>query len=232
MAADDTITSLIMARPRLRFRVARQTFPTLTDHEIGRMRRFGEVVNFRDGETLLRPASPAPACSCVSGQIAITLRDGLGHVTPIIDQAPASFWPRSASFRTRRAGRRPCRGNVETLLIPPERLRALWSRKPISGAHHARADPAPRQPDPSGAGGPVLIVRPFLRHGAAADFLVRNGQPPPSARSATDKDAADLIARYSALRADLPLVVCPDGTVLRNPSETTLADGDGHDRQP
>jgi thioredoxin reductase (NADPH) len=40
---------------------------------------------------------------------------------------------------------------------------------------------------------------------------------------AHDSDAADLIARYSAVNADLPLVVCPDGTVLRNPSETSLA---------
>jgi thioredoxin reductase (NADPH) len=39
----------------------------------------------------------------------------------------------------------------------------------------------------------------------------------------TDKDAADLVARYSTSRADLPLVVCPDGTVLRNPSEVELA---------
>jgi thioredoxin reductase (NADPH) len=38
-----------------------------------------------------------------------------------------------------------------------------------------------------------------------------------------DKDAADLVARYSASRSDLPLVVCPDGNVLRNPSETSLA---------
>src|SRR5439155_26680389 len=36
-------------------------------------------------------------------------------------------------------------------------------------------------------------------------------------------DAADLGARYAASRADLPLVVCPDGTVLKNPSETSLA---------
>jgi thioredoxin reductase (NADPH) len=55
------------------------------------------------------------------------------------------------------------------------------------------------------------------------NFLVRNGQPYHVLDPATDKDAADLVARYSPSRADLPLVVCPDGTVLRNPSETSLA---------
>jgi len=55
------------------------------------------------------------------------------------------------------------------------------------------------------------------------NFLARNGQPHHLLDPATDKDAADLVARYSAGRSDLPLVVCPDGAVLRNPSETTLA---------
>ena len=55
------------------------------------------------------------------------------------------------------------------------------------------------------------------------NFLARNGQPHHLLDPATDKDAADLIARYAASRDDLPLVVCPDGTVLSNPTETALA---------
>lgn len=55
------------------------------------------------------------------------------------------------------------------------------------------------------------------------NFLSRNGQPHHFLDPETDKDAADLVARYSASRADLPLVVCPNGAVLRNPSETALA---------
>ena len=55
------------------------------------------------------------------------------------------------------------------------------------------------------------------------NFLARNGQPRHLLDPATDRDAADLVARYAGSRADLPLVVCPDGTVLANPSETELA---------
>src|SRR5206468_51233 len=40
---------------------------------------------------------------------------------------------------------------------------------------------------------------------------------------ATDKDAADLIARASPSPQDWPLVVVADGTVLRNPGEHELA---------
>src|SRR5919109_1714017 len=75
-----------------------------------------------------------------------------------------------------------------------------------------------------GAGGPVLIGPPSLGDTARLqNFLARNGQPHHVLDPASDKDAADLVARYATSRADLPLVVCPDGTVLRNPSETSLA---------
>ena len=55
------------------------------------------------------------------------------------------------------------------------------------------------------------------------NFLARNGQPHHLLDPATDKDAADLVARYVTARADLPLVVCPDGRVLRNPTEAAIA---------
>ena len=74
-----------------------------------------------------------------------------------------------------------------------------------------------------GVGGPVLIgPASFGGMARLQNFLARNGQPHHVLDPATDKDAADLVARYSAAREDLPLVVCPDGTVLRNPSETSL----------
>src|SRR5205823_13187949 len=38
-----------------------------------------------------------------------------------------------------------------------------------------------------------------------------------------ERDAAELIARYSPKPEDWPLVVSADGTVLRNPGETELA---------
>ena len=54
-------------------------------------------------------------------------------------------------------------------------------------------------------------------------FLTRNGYPHHLLDPAVDTDAAELIARYSPSPADWPLVVVPDGTVLRNPSESQLA---------
>jgi thioredoxin reductase (NADPH) len=75
-----------------------------------------------------------------------------------------------------------------------------------------------------GTGGVVLIGPASLGDMARLqNFLARNGQPHHLLDPATDKDAADLVARYVTARADLPLVVCPDGSVLRNPTEAEIA---------
>lgn len=69
-----------------------QTFPNLTAAEIARMRHFGELRNYKDGERLFEIGKPGPGMFVVlSGHVAITTRDGLGHVTPIIDQGPGQF---------------------------------------------------------------------------------------------------------------------------------------------
>ena len=146
-----------------------------------------------------------------------------------------SFSPRSASFPAALAlvdGH--AEGDVETLLIPPDQLRALLVAEAELGERIMRALILRRvNLIQGGAGGPVLIGPASLGDMARLqNFLARNGQPHHVLDPATDKDAADLVARYVASRADLPLVVCPDGTVLRNPSEAAIALRDRHDRRP
>src|SRR2546423_241574 len=62
-----------------------------------------------------------------------------------------------------------------------------------------------------------------LHHYKHDEALFLAGKPHHLLDPATDRAAADLIARYAASRDDLPLAVCPDGTVLKNPTETALA---------
>jgi thioredoxin reductase (NADPH) len=204
-----------------------QTFPELTPHEIARMRRFGEVRHYRNGERLFETGKPGPGMFVIlSGHVAITQRDGLGRVTPVINQGPGHFLAEIGQLSGRVAlvdGH--AKGDVETLLIPPDRLRALLVAEADLGERIMRALILRRVSlIQGGVGGPVLIGSASLGPVARLqNFLARNGQPYHLLDPVTDKDAADLIARYSASRADLPLVVCPDGTVLRNPSETALA---------
>jgi thioredoxin reductase (NADPH) len=204
-----------------------QTFPALTPQEIARMRGFGEERKYKHGETLFETGKPGPGMFVLlSGHVAITQRDGLGHVTPVIDQGPGQFLAEIGQLSGRVAlvdGH--AEGNVETLLIPPERLRALLVAEADLGERIMRALILRRvNLIRGGVGGPVLIG-PSHSSGVVRlqGFLTRNGYPHHLLDPAVDTDAAELIARYSPSPADWPLVVAPDGTVLRNPSESELA---------
>src|SRR3954454_13814825 len=104
-----------------------QTFPALTAPEIARMRRFGELRGYKPGEKLFETGKPGPGMFVIlSGHVAITQRDGLGHVTPVIDQGPGQFMAELGQLSGRVAlVERSAEGDVEPLLISPERLRAL-----------------------------------------------------------------------------------------------------------
>src|SRR5438552_3671141 len=204
-----------------------QTFPALTPQEIGRIKRFGEPRSYKDGECLFETGKPGPGMFVIlSGHVAITQRDGLGHVTPIIDQGPGQFLAEIGQLSGRIAlvdGH--AEGDVETLLVPPERLRALLVAEADLGERIMRALILRRVSlIQAGVGGPVLIG-PSDSAGVIRlqGFLTRNGIPHHLLDPERDHDAAELIARYSPSPSDWPLVVAADGSVLRNPGETELA---------
>src|SRR6202166_1360741 len=204
-----------------------QTFPSLTPQEIARMRRFGELRHYKNGETLFETGKPGRGMFVVlSGHVAITQRDGLGHVTPVIDQGPGQFLAEIGQLSGRVAlvdGH--AEGDVETLLIPPERLRALLVAEADLGERIMRALILRRVSlIQGGVGGPVLIG-PSNSSGVVRlqSFLTRNGIPHHLLDKDSDNDAAELIARYSPSPSDWPLVVMVDGSVLRNPGESELA---------
>ena len=214
--------SAASAFPRLE-----QTFPELTAPEIARMRRFGEVRHYKDGETLFKTGKPGPGMFVIlSGHVAITQRDGFGHVTPVIDQGPGQFLAEIGQLSGRVAlvdGH--AEGDIETLLIPPERLRALLVAEADLGERIMRALILRRVSlIQGGVGGPVLIG-PTNSSGVVRlqGFLTRNGFPHHLLDPERDHDAAELIARYSPSPTDWPLAVIADGTVLRNPGESELA---------
>src|SRR5882757_10115342 len=204
-----------------------QTFPRLTPQEIARMRRFGDIRTYHDGERLFETGRPGPGMFVLlSGHIAITQRDGLGRVTPVIDQGPGQFLAEIGQLSGRAAlvdGH--AEGDIETLLIPPERLRALLVAEADLGERIMRALILRRVSlIQEGVGGPVLIGPPNSRGVIRLQgFLTRNGSPHHLLDPERDHEAAELIARYSPSSTDWPLVVAPDGSVLRNPTESELA---------
>src|SRR3977135_3460721 len=218
----DRTAAMAAAFPRLE-----QTFPALTSQEIARIRRFGAIRHYKDGEKLFETGKPGPGMFVLlSGHVAITQRDGLGHVTPVIDQGPGQFLAEIGQLSGRIAlvdGQ--AEGDVETLLIPPERLRALLVAEADLGERIMRALILRRVSlIQGGVGGPVLIG-PSNSGGVIRlqGFLTRNGIPHHLLDPERDHDAAELIARYSPSPTDWPLVVIADGTLYRNPGESERA---------
>src|SRR5512141_834594 len=132
----DRSALLASAFPRLE-----QTFPTLTPQEIARMRRFGDVRHYKHGEMLFETGKPGPGMFVLlSGHVSITQRDGLGHVTPVVDEGPGQFLAETGQLSGRPAivdGQ--AEGEVEALLIPPEGLRALLIAEAELGERIMRA---------------------------------------------------------------------------------------------
>ena len=118
-----------------------QTFPSLSAAEIERVRRFAEARHYRDGELLIETGKPGPGMFVVlAGRVAITQRDGLGRITSIADQAAGQFIAEIGQLSGRVAlvdGR--AEGDVDTLLVAPERLRALLIAEADLGERIMRA---------------------------------------------------------------------------------------------
>jgi thioredoxin reductase (NADPH) len=61
-----------------------QMFPKLTPGELARLHRFGDVRHYASGEPLLKTGEPgAGMFVIVTGTVAVSRRDGLGHVVSI-----------------------------------------------------------------------------------------------------------------------------------------------------
>jgi thioredoxin reductase (NADPH) len=76
----------------------------------------------------------------------------------------------------------------------------------------------------SGAGGPIIVgVANNIDVLRLESFLARNGQPHQRIDPHTDPCAQALIERFQVTSRELPIVLCPNGAMLRNPTEVELA---------
>ena len=204
-----------------------QMFPVLTAAELRRIERFGRRHHYRDGEFVARNGAPSPGmCVVLSGKIALSQHDGLGRVSPIAEMETGEFaaelaelsgLPSPVDIRAE--------GDVEALIVPAEGMRSLVVAEANLGERIVRALILRRvYLIESQAAGPILIGPSTLPDMIRLQgFLTRNGQPHSVLDPEIDADAVQLIAYLSLDQADYPLVVCPDGTLLRNPSEQQLA---------
>jgi thioredoxin reductase (NADPH) len=230
---DDSGDALISASPigaklppNLASRVD-QIFPKLTPGEIDRLRRFGTTRTWQSGELLVEAGKPGPGMVVVlRGRVAITRKNALSPEAPIVEHAPGQFMAEVGQLAGRPAlvDARALEV-VEALVIAPPSLRALVIAEAELGERIMRALILRRVGlIETGSGGPVLIGAPAEpRMLQLQGFLTRNGHPHTVLDPASDHAADEVMKRHAPQPEDLPLVVCPDGSVLKAPTEQQLA---------
>jgi thioredoxin reductase (NADPH) len=201
-----------------------QIFPTLTDAEIARIARFGTDRRYPPGTRLFTAGEASPGMFVVlSGTVAISRRDGFGHVVSIGRRGRGQFVGEVSQLSGRNAlVDADAVDDVEVLSIAPQQLRALIIAEAELGERIVRALVLRRVALIESGAGPVLIGAPdsplMLR---LQTFLKRNGQPHHVADTEHDQTAAALLEQYGGASQTV-LAVCPSGSVLLDPSEETL----------
>ncbi len=204
-----------------------QMFPALSQADVKRLRRFGETRAYESGAAIARTGEVSPGFFVVlAGEIAITQRDSFGHENLIVTHGPGHFMGELAQLTGRPTlVDAKALSAVEAVVIRPQRLRDLLVEEADLGERIMRALILRRVGLlETGAGGPIIVGHPgqvdVLR---LANFLDRNGHPHVWLDPESDADARCLIERFHIPPAELPIVLCPNGQLLRNPGEVELA---------
>lgn len=204
-----------------------QMFPRLDDREIDRLRRFGEECHYPEGAYLAKVGDPGLGLFVIlSGAVEISQRLAGGHSLPIVTHESGGFMGELAQLSGRPAlVDALAKSDVTALLLSPQSLRAMLIAEADLGQKIMRALILRRVALlESGGGGPVIIGpadnADVLR---LEGFLSRNGHPLTRLDPLTDSCARTLLDQFEVTEEELPIVLCPNGDLLRNPSESALA---------
>ncbi|MGA8389269.1 MAG: FAD-dependent oxidoreductase [Pseudolabrys sp.] len=204
-----------------------QIFPVLEPAQVERIRRFGTVRSYGSGQVLAETGKPLEGLAVIlSGAVNVTRRKTTGEGELIVAHGPGSFLGELAQLSGRPAlVDARAQGPVDALIVPPDRLRALLVAEAELGERIMRALILRRVGLlEAGSGGPVIVGRSENRDVLRlAGFLRRNGHPHQELDPEVDPAAKALLERFHVAPDQLPLVVCPGGQLLHNPSENVLA---------
>lgn len=203
-----------------------QMFPVFSVSQIEVARRFasGEARKFAAGELIYDVGERhAPAWLVLDGDLAISRRDGLHRESSVVSLSAGQFSGEvsqlagHATLASARAGSSGC----IALPFDAPHIRALVVGTAEIGETVMRAFILRRVALlEEGNAGSVLID-----HGETPDllrledFLSRNGYPHTVLDATSSPEAHATIERFGVRPDDLPLMICPDGTLLRRPTE-------------
>ncbi|HEX4049767.1 MAG TPA: FAD-dependent oxidoreductase [Steroidobacteraceae bacterium] len=203
-----------------------QIFPTLSAPDIARLQRFGTLRSVPAGSPLVTAGSTVPGLQVIlTGQALVTPRheetDGA-----TIPYGPGSMVGELSSLSGAAALVDVIASSeVTALLIPAQRLRDLMVEEVELGERIMRSLILRRAWLLQVAvGGPIIVGRQSNRDVLRLEtYLNRNGYPHRRLDPEQDHCALTLIERFAVHPDELPIVLCPNGDLLRNPAEGQLA---------
>ena len=197
-----------------------QAFPILSAADIDRLKRFGAARHYEAGAQIARAGQTTEGLILIlSGQARVTTHD---ENKPIVTYGVGGFIGELAQLSGRPAlTDAVALTPVEAMAIDPARLRDVMVQEAELGERIMRALILRRVVLLEQKVGPVIVGsadnRDVLR---LQGFLRRNGYP---YQTLDPIDGGKPLEQFHVTQADLPIVVCVNGDVLRNPSETQLA---------
>ncbi len=207
-----------------------QMFPVLDAAQVETARRFasGPAQDFAPHASVYTIGEQgAPSWLILKGSIDVVRRDGLNHEAPVTTHGRGQFTGEVNQLAGRPSIAAGTAGADGCTALPfdPAHLRALMVGSADVGEVVMRALILRRVAlIEEGGAGTILIGVPgspdIVR---LQGFLTRSGWPNLVLDAASDAEGRALVERIGVLPGELPLVVCPDGSILKAPTDAQIA---------
>jgi thioredoxin reductase (NADPH) len=206
-----------------------QMFPILEPAQIETARHFasGPAQEFASHETVFEAGQRGvPMWLVLKGSMEVMRRDALKNEAPIIAHGPGQFSGEVSQLAGREvlaaahADAEGCTaipfdaGHVRALLIGSAEIGEIVMRALILRRVALIEE---------GGVGSVLIGEPGSREVLRLqDFLRRNGYPHKLLDANKDEEGRGIVQRLGVFSQELPLVLCPNGSILKRPTEAEV----------
>ena len=219
---DALLTSWGAAAP-----LSAEALPTLTPEQIARVAVFGRRRTTTRDDVLFEPGNTAvPTFLVVSGELQVVLPSN-GTYTAVVTYRPGQFSGEVNAISGRPAiARMRVTAPGELIQLDREQLLTLIQTDAELSQLFMRALILRRVALIARELSDVVVVGSTHSPGTlrVREFLARNGHPFHYLDLDRDAEAQELLDRFQVEAVDIPVFICRDRTVLRNPTNAQVAD--------
>ena len=206
---------------------AERVFPTLTPDQMARAAAHGRVRPVARGELLAAAGRPAESLFVVRSGTIELVREAAGAETVIAALKPGQFTGETNLLSGRQALVNLRAGEPgEVIDVRRDDLRSLVQTDSDLGDIFLRAFLLRRLELIAAGFGDVVLLGSNFCQGTlrVKEFLTRNGHPYTFVDLDRDPASQELLDRFEIRHGDVPVLICRETTVLRNPSNREIAD--------